>query len=133
MSLALMGIILIQLYWISTTYQNNDIQFQHLVNQTIGKVVDKVKEKERYDFHKKIVEYRNKTGKNPDKTEVRKIFYTEKNTTTNEEIIYTNIITVENLNDFNFGKQFIINKHPETVSKLTIAIGLKAPLTQRHN
>lgn len=107
MSLALMGIILIQLYWISTTYQNNDIQFQHLVNQTIGKVVDKVKEKERYDFHKKIVEYRNKTGKNPDKTEVRKIFYTEKNTTTNEEIIYTNIITVENLNDFNFGKQFI--------------------------
>lgn len=107
MSLALMGIILIQLYWISTTYQNNDVQFQHLVNQTIGKVVDKVKEKERYDFHKKIVEYRNKTGKNPDKTEVRKIFYTEKNTTTNEEIIYTNIITVENLNDFNFGKQFI--------------------------
>ena len=26
MSLALLGIILIQLYWISTTYENNDLQ-----------------------------------------------------------------------------------------------------------
>ena len=50
MSLALLGITLIQLYWISTTYENKDDQFQHMVNLTIGKVVDRVKEKERYEF-----------------------------------------------------------------------------------
>lgn len=100
MSLALLGIILIQLYWISTTYQNNDTEFQHLVNQSIGKVADKIKEKERYDFHKKYIEYLNKNGKAPDQKEVRKIFHIEKNLETNEEIVYTNIITVENLNDF---------------------------------
>lgn len=107
MSLALMGIILIQLYWISTTYQNNDIQFQHMVNQTIGKVTDKVKERERYEFDKKMYEYRSKTGKVPNKTDVKRIFYTEKDVRTNEEIVYTNIISVENLNDFNFRGTFI--------------------------
>lgn len=107
MSMALLGIILIQLYWISTTYENKDIQFQHLVSQTIGKVADKVKEKERYDFQKKLLDYRNKTGKVPDKTEVRKIFHTEKNTETNEEIVYTNIISVENLNDAILGSALI--------------------------
>lgn len=107
MSLALLGITLIQLYWISTTYENKDDQFQHMVNLTIGKVVDRVQEKERYDFQKKLIDYKNKTGKTPDQTEVRKIFYTEKNVETNEEIVYTNIISVENFKDINFGKTFI--------------------------
>ena len=107
MSLALLGITLIQLYWISTTYENKDDQFQHMVNLTIGKVVDRVQEKERYDFQKKLIDYKNKTGKTPDQTEVRKIFYTEKNVETNEEIVYTNIISVENFKDINLGKTFI--------------------------
>jgi len=107
MSLALLGITLIQLYWISTTYENKDDQFQHMVNLTIGKVVDRVKEKERYEFDRKFYEYRNKTGKVPDKTAIKEIFYIEKDTRTNEEIVYSNIISVENINDFNFGKTFI--------------------------
>ena len=107
MSLALLGITLIQLYWISTTYQNKDDQFQHMVNLTIGKVVDRVKEKERYDFDKKFYEYRNKTGKVPDKKAIKEIFYIEKDNRTNQEIVYSNIISVENINDFNFGKKFI--------------------------
>ncbi len=107
MSLALMGIILIQLYWIRTTYENKDDQFQHLVNQTIGKVADKVKEKERYEFAKKVYEYRTKTGEVPDRKKIKEIFYIEKDNRTNEEIVYSNIISVENFNDFNFGKAFI--------------------------
>lgn len=107
MSLALLGITLIQLYWISTSYENKDDQFQHLVNQTIGKVADKVKEKERYEFDKKIHEYRTKTGKVPDKTTIKEIFYIEKDNRTNEEIVYSSIISVENLTDINFGKTFI--------------------------
>lgn len=107
MSLALLGIILIQLYWISTSYQNNDIQFQHLVNQTITKVADKIKEKEKYDFNKKFYEYRTKTGKDPDKKAIKEIFYIEKDNRTNQEIIYSNIISIENINDFNFGQKFI--------------------------
>src|SRR5690554_2952615 len=35
MSLALVGIILIQLYWIETTFDNNKRQFQYLVNKKI--------------------------------------------------------------------------------------------------
>lgn len=107
MSLALLGITLIQLYWISTTYENNDIQFQHMVNQSIGKVADKLKEKERYEFNKKFYEYQTKTGKVPDKKAIKEIFYIEKDNRTNQEIVYSNIISVENIKDFNFGKTFI--------------------------
>ncbi len=107
MSLALLGIILIQLYWISTTYENNDLQFQHSVNQAIGNVANNVKEKERYDFHKKYIDYLKKTGKAPDQKEVRKIFHIEKNLETNEEIIYTNVISVQNLSDFTLNNTFI--------------------------
>ncbi len=107
MSLALLGITLIQLYWISTTYENKDDQFQHLANQTIGKVADRIKEKERYEFDKKLYEYRTKTGKVPDKTTIKEIFYIEKDNRTNEEIVYSSIISVENLADFNVGKTFI--------------------------
>ena len=107
MSLALLGIILIQLYWISTTYTNNDTQFQYHVNQTIANVADKIKEKERYEFERKFYEYRKETGKVPDKTDVKRIFYTEKDMRTNEEIVYTNIIAVENLNNYVLGSSFI--------------------------
>src|SRR5690606_32554023 len=95
------------LYWISTTYENKDDQFQHLANQTIGKVADRIKEKERYEFDKKLYEYRTKTGKVPDKTTIKEIFYIEKDNRTNEEIVYSSIISVENLADFNVGKTFI--------------------------
>src|SRR5690606_18808023 len=76
-------------------------------NQTIGKVADRIKEKERYEFDKKLYEYRTKTGKVPDKTTIKEIFYIEKDNRTNEEIVYSSIISVENLADFNVGKTFI--------------------------
>ena len=104
MSLALVGIILIQLYWIETTYDNNKRQFQYLVNQIIGRVADNVKEKEQYDFHKKLLDYRTETGKVPNNQEIREFFYSEVDTRTNEKIVYSNIISFESLNDdLNFG------------------------------
>lgn len=99
MSLALLGIILIQLYWIETTYDNNKRQFQYLVNQIIGRVADNVKEKEQYEFHKKLQDYRSRTGKDPNKQEIKEFFYSEVDTRTNEKIVYSNIISFENLND----------------------------------
>ena len=38
MSLSLIGIILVQVYWFSTSFQNNDEQFKFHVKQVIGSV-----------------------------------------------------------------------------------------------
>ncbi|HLW63607.1 MAG TPA: HAMP domain-containing sensor histidine kinase [Flavobacterium sp.] len=104
MSLALVGIILIQLYWIETTYDNNKRQFQYLVNHIIGKVAEHTKEKEQYDFHKKLLEYQTQTGKVPNNQEIKEFIYSEVDTRTNEKIVYSNIISFESLNDdLNFG------------------------------
>ncbi len=99
MSLALVGIILIQLYWIETTFDNNKRQFQYLVNQMIGRVADHVKEKEQYDFHKKLMDYRTKTGKDPNDKDIKEFFYSEIDTKTNKKIVYSNIISFESLTE----------------------------------
>ncbi len=98
MSLSLIGIILIQLYWISKSYENNNEQFKYRVTQIIGDVAKDVKEKERYDFYKKLDEYRNTTGKEPEKKDIKEIYYIERDKLTNDEIIYSNIISLEDYN-----------------------------------
>ncbi len=96
MSLSLIGIVLLQLYWIKTSYENNDIQFQHHINRLLFNVSEKIKDQERYDFYKKLEEYRETTGKEPNKHNIKEIYYIEKDNRTNDEIVYSNIISLEN-------------------------------------
>ena len=97
MSLSLVGIILIQVYWIKKSYENNNDQFKYRITQIIGDVAKEIKAKERYDFYKKLDDYRNTTGKEPDRKDIKKIYfsYIEKDKQTNDEIIYSNIISLE--------------------------------------
>ena len=46
MSLSLIGIILVQLYLIHTSFKNNEEQFKFHVKQVIGNVADNFKERE---------------------------------------------------------------------------------------
>lgn len=96
MSLSLIGIVLLQLYWVKTSYENNDIQFQHHINRLLFNVSEKIKDQERYDFYKKLEEYRETTGKEPNKHNIKEIYYIEKDNRTNNEIVYSNIISLEN-------------------------------------
>ncbi|MDN3707502.1 HAMP domain-containing sensor histidine kinase [Myroides ceti] len=107
MSLSLIGIILVQLYWINTSYINNDNQFKLHVTQIIGKVADQIKDRERYDYDKKFNEFINKTGKIPGKKDIKEIFYFEKDKQTNREIVYSNTISFE---DYNLKGSFFDSK-----------------------
>src|SRR5690606_40195797 len=79
MSLSLIGIIFVQLYWIKTSYDNNDIQFRNHVSLIARNVADMIKEREQYEFTKRFHEYAQQKGKNPEKKDIREIYYTEKN------------------------------------------------------
>lgn len=46
MSLSLIGIILVQVYWFNTSFRNNDEQFKFHVKQVIGNVAQKLEQHE---------------------------------------------------------------------------------------
>jgi len=98
MSLSLIGIILVQLHWINTSYQNNETQFKHHVTQVIGIVAKKLQDKEKLEFYNKVMDLKNQTGKFPDKKDFKEIFYIERDSRTNDEIIYSNTIILEDYN-----------------------------------
>jgi two-component system phosphate regulon sensor histidine kinase PhoR len=107
MSLSLIGIILVQVYWFNTSFKNNDEQFKLQVKQVIANVADKLQKKEAYSFYDKINHYKDSTGKVPEKNEILEFYYVQKNSRTNKTIIYSNSIIAE---DFKISPTFFEKK-----------------------
>lgn len=108
MSLSLIGIILVQVYWFNTSFKNNDEQFKYHVTQVISDVSDKLEKQEEYSFYDKINHIKDSTGKIPQKEDLLEILFVQRNTKTNKTIIYKNSITSEKY-DYNgplFNKKF---------------------------
>jgi two-component system phosphate regulon sensor histidine kinase PhoR len=108
MSLSLIGIILVQVYWFNTSFKNNDEQFKFHVKQVIGNVADKLQKKEAYSFYDKYNHYKDSTGKLPKKNDLLEFYYVQKNPKTNKTIIYSNSIISEdyNISSTLFDKKF---------------------------
>ncbi len=105
MSLSLIGIIFVQLYWIKTSYDNNDLQFRNQISFISRNVAEMIKEREQYEFKKRFREYAQEKGKNPEKKDIREIYYIEKNN--QNEIVYSNIISSQ---DYTLPGSFFDNK-----------------------
>ena len=65
MSLSLLGIILVQVYWFNTSLENNEEQFKFHVKQVLGSVGNKLQNKERYAFYKKNGRFKDNAKKSP--------------------------------------------------------------------
>ena len=48
MSLSLIGIILVQVYWFDKSFENNEEQFKYHVKQVLGNVANKLQKNEQY-------------------------------------------------------------------------------------
>ncbi|OYX86301.1 MAG: two-component sensor histidine kinase [Flavobacteriales bacterium 32-34-25] len=108
MSLSLIGIILVQVYWFNTSFKNNDEQFGYHVTQVIDDVADKLEKQEEFSFYDKINHIKDSTGKIPQKDDLLEILFVQRNTKTNKTIIYKNSITSQKY-DFSgslFNKKF---------------------------
>jgi len=119
MSLSLIGIILVQVYWFNTSFKNNDEQFKFHVKQVIGNVADKIQKQETYSFYDKINHYKDSTGKVPEKDDILEFYYVQKNPRTNKTIIYSNSIISEdyNISPTFFDKKFDSEKFKSFSSK----------------
>jgi two-component system phosphate regulon sensor histidine kinase PhoR len=95
MSLSLIGIILVQVYWFTTSFQNNDEQFKFHVKQVIASVANKLQKQEAYSFYDKYNQYKDSTGKIPQKNELLEFYYVQKNHKTNKTIVYSNSVISE--------------------------------------
>ena len=95
MTISLLGIIAIQGYLINASFKNKDEQFKYQVKQVIGNVSKKMQENETYTFLSTYNKLKDSIGEVPQKSELLKFFYVEKNALTNETIIYSNSVVAE--------------------------------------
>ncbi|MXN90055.1 GHKL domain-containing protein [Flavobacterium sp. Sd200] len=65
MSLSLIGIILVQLYWVNSSLKSSEEQFKFHVQQVLSKVAYKLEEQEGEEFYKIYSRYKDSTGKVP--------------------------------------------------------------------
>jgi two-component system phosphate regulon sensor histidine kinase PhoR len=107
MSLSLIGIILVQVYWFNTSFKNNEEQFRFHVKQVIGNVADKLQKEEAYSFIDKYKKLKDSIGKEPQKSDFLEFGYYQRNSRTNETIIYSNNIISE---DYNISSSFFDKK-----------------------
>ena len=95
MSISLIGIILVQLYWINSSFQKNDEQFRHHALVVLNNVSEKLNNKEMSDFIASYKKFKDSTGREPKQEQLKKLFYYEKDSNTKEILIYTNTIIPE--------------------------------------
>jgi two-component system, OmpR family, phosphate regulon sensor histidine kinase PhoR len=62
MSISLIGIILVQVYWIKSAFAQNDDEFMHHAVQVLERVSAKIDKKEQIDFSKFVQKITAKKG-----------------------------------------------------------------------
>jgi two-component system phosphate regulon sensor histidine kinase PhoR len=112
MSLSLIGIILVQVYWFNTSFRNNDEQFKFHVKQVLGNVAQKLEQQELYSFYNKINKKIDSTGIAPKEEDLLEFYYVQKNPKTNQTIVYSNNVKSKkyNISLPSFDKKFDSNK-----------------------
>ncbi len=107
MSLSLIGIILVQVYWFNSSFKINDDQFRYHVTQVIADVADKLQKQEADSFINKYENLKDSIGKEPEKSDFLEFGYYQRDSRNNETIIYTSNIMSE---DFNVSSMFFDKK-----------------------
>ncbi|MEN9981359.1 MAG: hypothetical protein RIT22_512 [Bacteroidota bacterium] len=111
MSLSLIGIILVQVYWFNTSLKDNDEQFKFHVKQVLGNVAEKLQKQEAYSFYDRYNHLKDSTGKIPKKDDLLEFTYVQKNLKTNKTIVYSNSIIAE---DFHINSSLFDKKTDNT-------------------
>ena len=100
MSLSLLGIILVQVYWFNKSLENNEEQFKFHVKQVLGNVARKLQKQEEYAFYSKNNKLKSSKKVTPKKDDLLEYGYYQRNAKTNKTIIYSNSIISEDYDIF---------------------------------
>ena len=115
MSLSLIGIILVQVYWFDKSFENNEEQFKFHVKQVLGNVAEKLNKNEMYTYYERYNHLKDSTGKTPDKNDFLELRLYQRDTRTNETIIYSNSIISE---DYGITSSSFFDTKSDTVKKI---------------
>jgi two-component system, OmpR family, phosphate regulon sensor histidine kinase PhoR len=108
MSLSMIGIILVQLYWVNSSLKNNDEQFRYHIQGILDKITNKLKEQEVDEFYKVYLKAADSLGRNPNRNDL--LPYYERNVEArNKPIIYSENVTREDYDDVFFDKNRVDN------------------------
>jgi two-component system phosphate regulon sensor histidine kinase PhoR len=65
MSISLLGIIFVQVYWFNTSLEKSEEQFKFHIKQVLGNVAEKLQKQEEYAFYSKRENLKKNIGKEP--------------------------------------------------------------------
>lgn len=105
MSLSLIGIIFVQVYWIKKSIENKEEQFSSSVAEILNKVTDKIEKREVKDYTDRYLSMADSTGKLKSAT-LRNIFFVDRDINSNEILFYSHGILEE---DYNIASTFFDN------------------------
>jgi len=98
MSIALLGIILVQSFWIKTTLDNKEEQFSLNINQALKSVSEQIQSRELRDYlavYQKLID----SIGSPKESQLTAVFkYVDRNENTNQTYIYSHGILEEDYN-----------------------------------
>jgi len=112
MSISLLGIILVQVYWFNTSLEKSEEQFRFHVKQVLGNVSEKLQKQEEYTFYNRYTKISDSIGKTPKKDDLLEYGYYQRNAKTNQTIIYSNSIISE---DYDIFSTFIDKKKTDSL------------------
>ena len=98
MSLSLVGIILVQGYWIKTSIENKEEQFSQAVNQALLRVSEKIRETEQRNFIAAYHKLRDSLGE-PKESEIKDIIlFADRDEDTDQLMVYSHGVLEEEYN-----------------------------------
>jgi two-component system, OmpR family, phosphate regulon sensor histidine kinase PhoR len=92
MSLSLLGIILVQLYWVNSSLKDSNEQFRYHVKEVLARVAYNLEQREIDAFYKVYDDYKRQTGKTPSRNDLLP-FYDKYKSGGKETVIYSDRVT----------------------------------------
>ncbi|NNJ88893.1 MAG: HAMP domain-containing histidine kinase [Eudoraea sp.] len=102
MSLSLVGIISVQLYWIKRSVDDKEEQFSNAIAEVLNRVTDKIEEREMRDYSDKFLNLRDSLGELKS-SNLSNIFFIDRDINSNEILFYSHGILEE---DYNIASTF---------------------------
>ena len=103
MSLSLIGIILVQLYWVNSSLKTSGEQFKYNVKNVLDKISYRIQDQEEVKFSEIFENYEDSTGHAPSRVDLLRIYEYSKGK--DENIIYSSHLTGRDYRDITFEKE----------------------------
>ena len=107
MSLSLIGIISVQLYWIKSSVEDKEEQFSNVVSEVLNKVTDKIEDREMDDYSERFLNLKDSVGEFKS-SHLSNIFFIDRDLNSNEILFYSHGILEE---DYNIASTFFDNSN----------------------